>query len=321
MGIRYCEFTNPLTFGADPWVVSDKDCYYYCFSTGNGVAVKEIIHPGELNKDGASLVYRAPINGAYCAEYWAPELHYLEGHWYIYVAADDGINEHHRMYVLKACTDEPTGHFEMVGQISDPNDKWAIDGTILVGDNGKLYFVWSGWETDQNIRQCLYIAPMSDPLTICGERVLISYPEYEWEKRGCINGLPCINEGPTILKHGKQIYLVYSASGSWCDDYCLGLLKLSGSNPLDGDAWVKSATPIFSKAERGFGPGHCSFVEAADGGTWIFYHATMESNGGWNKRCVRAQQINWNEKGEPYLGYPVQPGEKQRFPIYDMERK
>ncbi len=319
MSIRYCGFTNPLTFGADPWVVRGTNCYYYCFSIGNGVAVKRIMHPGEVNSDGASVVYRAPATGAYSAEYWAPELHYLDGHWYIYVAADDGKNENHRMYVLKACTDDPTAQFEMVGQISDPSNRWAIDGTILVGDDRKKYFIWSGWETDLNIRQCLYIAPMSDPMTICGERILISYPEFEWEKRGCINGLPFINEGPVILKHGKQVFLIYSASGSWCDDYCLGMLTLEGSDPMESSAWKKRPEPLFSKAEYSFGPGHCSFVEAVDGSTWVFYHATMESNGGWNRRCVRAQQINWNKTGEPYLGCPVHPGELIQFPVLDQK--
>lgn len=53
----------------------------------------------------------------------------------------------------------------------------TIDGTVF-SYNNELYFVWSGWEGNTNIRQNIYIAHMSNPWTIDGSRVELSRPEY-----------------------------------------------------------------------------------------------------------------------------------------------
>ena len=76
---------------------------------------------------------------------WAPELHKIDGTWYIYLAADDGDNEHHRMYVLRGTSANPTDRFELVGKLGDSTDEWAIDGTVIAY-GGELYFCWSGWD-------------------------------------------------------------------------------------------------------------------------------------------------------------------------------
>lgn len=318
-------YTNPiLEYGPDPWVVGDAKTsagngsfydnpsgkYYYCYSTGNGVGVAE---GGSI--DGAlagrqSTVYIAPAGKMYSAEYWAPELHKIDGKWYIYVAADDGNNDNHRMYVLRGTTSDPTDPFEMVGKISDSTDRWAIDGTVMEYQE-KLYFIWSGWAEDTNIRQNLYIAPMSDPCTISGNRVEISVPEQDWERAG---GPPYINEGPTALVNGEDAFILYSGAGSWCDDYCIAQLALSGDDPLDAGAWKKSEKPIMSKTEGSFGPGHCSLAAAPDGGLFMIYHANEVSGSGWGGRSVRVQRVELDDGGiQPAV--PVAPGERCKMPF------
>ncbi len=214
-------FHNPVAkHGADPWVIRDNDRYYYCYSGGNGVCVARLDDLAHIDGKNGVKVYTAPKGTDYSEEYWAPELHKINGAWYIYVAADDGDNFHHRMYVLRGTGEDPTEPFEMVGKLTDETDKWAIDGTVLQY-HGDLWFVWSGWEGDENVAQNLYIAHMSNPWTIDSKRVLISKPDLEWERRG---GSPKINEGPVALIKGNTVHIVYSASGSWCDEYCLGIL-------------------------------------------------------------------------------------------------
>lgn len=291
--------TLPLGGGADPWFYEHEGRYYYCYSLGNGVGVKSADTLAELYGAEGRRVYTAPGGTPYSAEYWAPELHFIDGRWYIYVAADDGANENHRMYVLSC--DTPDGDFVMEGKIADPTDKWAIDGTVLQY-NGELWFVWSGWEGDENGQQNLYIAHMSDPTHIDGERVLISAPTLKWEK----NGMP-INEGPEILYHDDKTFLVYSASGSWTDDYCLGMLTLTG-DPGKKLGWAKSPVAVFSKAETAYGPGHCSFVTSG-GVDYIVYHANEVSGTGWNGRSVRIQPFSYR-LGVPAFGRPLAAGEK-----------
>ena len=192
------------------------------------------------------------------------------------------------MFVLKGTTQDPTDPFEFVGQITDPSNKWAIDGTVVTC-NGELYFVWSGWPGDSDVDQRLYIAHMSDPTTIDSERTEISRPVLGWEGR--------INEGPCAVYNGDDVYIVYSGNGSWSEDYCLGYLKLTGSDPLKASSWTKSQTAILLKSSVAMGPGHCSVVTAPDGTQWIYYHANLEV-AGWNGRSVWIQKLEFSSDGK-----------------------
>ena len=304
---------NPIyPTGNDPWVVEHDGKYYYCFSGGDGktggVRVAEIPSIHQVSDKNAKQVYLAPSGTMYSKEYWAPELHYIQGEWYIYVAADDGNNHNHRMYVLKGTSQDPTDPFEFVGKITDPTDKWAIDGTVLQWKD-ELYFVWSGWEGDENVAQNIYIAHMSDPCTIDSERVLLSAPTYVWERIGT----PYVNEGPTALVHGDDAFIVYSASGSWTDNYCLGLLTLTGDDPLQEESWTKTKTSVFRQYVKvAFGPGHCSFTMAVDGSIWMIYHANLVAGTGWSGRSVWIAPITFEEDGTPIFG---KPQKEVRFPV------
>lgn len=298
-------FTNPIVNdGADPWVIYWQDAYYYCYSKRNAIHITKSSNIQYIGSDESVRVWIPPAGTRYSNELWAPELHYLENKWYIYVAADDGNNHNHRMYVLEGTSQNPQDPFTLKGKIADSTDRWAIDGTVLEVDNGDLFFIWSGWEGTVNIRQDIYIAPMSNPWTISGSRVKISAPEYAWERIGN----PYVNEGPEVLKHDGHLFIIYSASGSWTDDYCLGQLSCNGGDVLQADSWVKKNVPLFSKTGTVFGPGHASFVRSPDGSEdWIVYHAAKYQGAGWN-RDVRAQKFHWNPDGSPNFGIPVQTG-------------
>jgi GH43 family beta-xylosidase len=249
-------------------------------------------------------VWFPPVEGKNSSNVWAPELHYVNGKWYIYYAADDGVNENHRMFVLESETEDPLGKYTDKGMM-DTAGRWAIDGTIFQKQDGSLYFIWSGWEGTVNVSQHLYIAPMSNPYTISGTPVEISRPELDWE----LNGTPTINEGPEVLVHGDNVFVIYSASGSWTDDYCLGMLSTQmGSDLLNPSAWQKHDKPVFSKTDNVFGPGHCSFIQSVDGKEdWILYHAAKMQGSGWN-RNVRMQPFQWNADGTPYFATPIAEG-------------
>ncbi|CAM4034035.1 family 43 glycosylhydrolase [Cohnella lubricantis] len=300
-------FANPImNGGADPWVIKHDDGYYYYTHTvGNAIQVWKSRSLTDMAAAETAVVWTPPAEGPNSKEIWAPELHWIDGKWYIYYAADDGRNENHRMFVLESATDDALGEYEDRGKITDPTDKWAIDGTVLHKSDGSLYFVWSGWEGDVNVSQRLYIAPMSNPYTISGERVEISRPELAWETVG----EPTVNEGPEVLISDQKINIVYSASGSWTDDYTLGLLSSDpDSDLLDPASWTKKPEAVFAKTDRVFGPGHCSFVKSPDGKEdWIVYHAAVTTGAGWS-RNVRAQPFQWNEDGTPNFGEPVSPG-------------
>jgi GH43 family beta-xylosidase len=289
---------NPVASeGHDPWVIQDDGLYCYCYSHQGRIWVNRQRTIQEAVQFEGKPVWQPEPGKAYSKELWAPELHKFAGQWYIYVAADDGRNENHRMYVLQSRTGDPTGPYDFKGKIADASDKWAIDGTVMEY-SGRLYFIWSGWEADTNVQQNLYIAAMKDPLSIEGPRALISQPEYDWEKIGN----PLINEGPEVLKHKGGVFIIYSASGSWTDHYCLGQLKLVGADPLDPTAWQKKETPVFGSTATVFSPGHASFTKSPDATEdWIVYHAARHKGAGWN-RNTRMQRFTWDVDGNPCFG-------------------
>jgi len=296
--------TNPIApNGADPWLVKENGIYHYCYSRGGSIWINtDKTLQGAAQFEGRKI-WTPPPGKPWSKELWAPELHFLKGKWYIYVATDNGDNANHRMYVLESKTDDPMGDYVFRGKISDASDKWAIDGTVLK-QAGKLYFIWSGWEGDVNVQQNLYIAPMSDPKTISGPRVQISQPEHDWERIG----EPFINEGPQILKNNGQTFVIYSASGSWTDHYCLGQLRLTGDDPLDPKSWIKSRTPVFGSTGTVFSPGHASFTKSPDGKEdWIIYHTAKHRGAGWN-RDVNLKKFTWGTDGNPAFGYPESKG-------------
>jgi GH43 family beta-xylosidase len=300
-------FANPIVpAGQDPSVVS-YDGYYYMAQSISGDTAIAITKSRTLTGLGSGAkvtVWSHPVTkGELCCEVWAPELLLLNGKFYIYFAADDGNNNNHRMYVLESNSLDPQGGYTLRGKLAAPTDRWAIDGTVLQ-QGSSLYFVWSGWEGTTNIQQNLYIAPMSNPYTISGERAAISAPTNGWER---IGGPPYINEGPEVLQRNGKIFVVYSASGSWTDDYCLGMLTApSTADPMLASSWTKSGGCVFSKAATAYGPGHNSFVKSQDGAEdWIVYHANQQAGSGWGGRSVRAQRFAWNADGSPNFGAPA----------------
>jgi GH43 family beta-xylosidase len=218
------------------------------------------------------------------------------------------------MYALENGAANPMeGSWVFKGKVADVEDKWAIDGSVFE-HKGRLYMIWSGWEGDKNGQQNIYIAMMKDPVTIAGRRVKISSPVYDWEKHGDLGDPNLkhvdINEGPEILKHGNMLFLVYSGSGCWTDNYTLGMLVANaGSNIMDAGSWKKWPVPVFKQApEIGvYAPGHNSFFTSPDGKeSWILYHANDHPGDGCGeKRSPRMQQFTWNKDGMPVFGAPL----------------
>lgn len=317
-------FTNPiLSDGADPWVIKHTDdFYYYTHTTGNNITIWKSETLTGLATAPHKVVWTPEPGAPNGHHIWAPELHFIDGHWYIYFAASAGDMEKQRMYVLQSEGADPWGPYKYPegtqdGKLEETHDKWAIDATVLEYQK-QLYLIWSGWEGDVNVSQHLYIAPMDNPWTLSGPRVEISRPELPWEKIGN----PLINEGPQVLKNKQGVvFLLYSGSGSWTDDYKLGMLTLIGDDPLDPASWEKKQTPVFEKnlATRVYAPGHSSFVTSPDGKEdWIVYHAAKYRGGGWS-RNVRMQPFTWNEDGTPNFGTPVGTGAYLRKPSGETE--
>jgi hypothetical protein len=112
-----------------------------------------------------------------------------------------------------------------------------------------------------------------------------------------------------VLKRGERTFLTYSCGASWKSTYKLGLLELTGTDPLDPASWTKHPEPVFKSAGTSLGVGHSTFVPSPDGSeTWHVFHAKVDARDGW-RRAVFLQPVNFKADGFPDFGTPVQAGQ------------
>lgn len=306
-------FVNPMAEGADPWVIRDPHAprFLWCQSEGNrGIAIWT---SDRLSSSGQKhVVWMAPDEGPYSREIWAPELHWLDQHWYIYFAASNGHNEHHLTWVLRSDTADPLGTYSLHGPLatgSGPDGRspnlWAIDMTVLE-HRGQRYAVWSGWDAPGTDQQYLYIAPLQSPTELGGPRVrLCRNDDHLWERTEESPNSRGLHEAPQVLQHGGRTFVVYSTGASWLPTYKLGLLELIGENPLQPAAWHKFPEPVFRSSDTVLGPGHSCFICSADRTEWWHvFHAKRDAQPGW-RRALHVQPMRFDDQGTPQFGQPL----------------
>lgn len=263
---------------------------------------------------------------------WGPQIIRINGKWYIYFAGDDGNTDNHQIYVIENESEDPfEGEFILKGRIStDPDNNWAIQPNVFE-HRGELYMTWSGWETKRLYKetQCIYIAKMKDPLTLIYPRVMISQPEYEWERQwvnsdGSKFGYPVyVNEAPFFFKWDKSndVYIFYSASATWTTFYCSGRLTAKAdSDLLNPLSWKKSAQPVFGRSEVDsvYSAGECRLVFSPDSTEHFLLYTAKSAESDLevydNPRTVRMHKISANEDGSPNLGKPFPLSAKLKKP-------
>ena len=320
--VPQCAFTNPLAPGADPWVVRQDGSYYYIRSRDNGIWISRSTKLSDVVTSQMTRVWAAPATGWNSMNVWAPELHFIDGRWYIYYAAGSSgppfITQH--AGVLESAGADALGPYTDRGALytgdslgTGQGDRWSIDLTVA-RINGQQYAIWSGWaqnaSTDRTPQQ-LYIARMSNPWTISSNRVMLSAPVESWERGTELD----LEEGPEVLQHDTSSFVLYSTRESWLKDYRLGQLRLASTtaDPMVPTNWTKSG-PVFSGTTGVFGVGHASFTTSPDNReAWVIYHSKVSETPGWD-RVVRAQKFTWGTSGEPVFGTPVLTGEKTTKP-------
>ena len=105
-----------------------------------------------------------------------------------------------------------------------------------------------------------------------------------WELQG---GMPYINDVPCAISSGDYLTLIYSASGSWCNDYCIGQLLFMGGDVLDSANWKKIEDPILKSDPTYFyAPGNACVTTDENGILWMVFHAKKEAGDGLENRNV-----------------------------------
>lgn len=310
-------FANPIYAGQDPYVLWHEGAYYMAASAPGDRAIY-VYKSDRLTDPGVFRVAYQPEDGPYGHQLWAPEIHHIDGEWYIYTCADNGDNANHRLVVLQAETDDPQGPYRMAAVLKTPS--WAIDETVFRGDDGGLYCLYSGWpvHTKPDSTQHIFISRMKSPTELEGEPTDISGKMLPWETSGRPDGL---NEGPQVLRHDGRLFAFYACSGSWTADYCLGLLEHTGGDLLDAKNWKKHPEPALRRSGNVYGPGHGCVTKSPDGTEdWLVYHSSIDQGGSWN-RSISIKPFRWKPDGTPDFGTPPAWGATLEAPSGEPELK
>lgn len=268
---------------ADPFICRHNGKYYF---TASVPAYDRIILRSADTLAGIAdaeevTIWEKHASGIMSAHIWAPELHYLDGKWYIYFAGGEKEDIWKiRPYVLECADENPvTGTWKELGmmQCADEDEfsfrGFSLDATIFE-NRGKQYYVWAEKVGVGRQISNLYIAEMETPNKLKTVQVLLTTPDYDWERVGF-----WVNEGPAVIKRNGKIFLTYSASETGAP-YCMGMLTANeDSDLLDPLSWKKERYPVLQSdaSLEIYGPGHNSFTVDEEGNDILVYHARKES--------------------------------------------
>jgi GH43 family beta-xylosidase len=298
---------------ADPWVYRHTDGYYYFTASVpeyDRIELRRAETIRGLAEAEPAVIWRKYETGPLSANIWAPEIHRMDGKWYIYFAAarttetKDGLFDH-RMYVLENASANPLeGEWIEKGQLRTEWESFSLDATHFE-HRGVHYLVWAQRDPAIPGNSNLYIAPLANGWTLGGKMAMLTKPEYEWEKVGFL-----VNEGAAVIKHKGKIFISYSASAT-DHNYCMGLLWADeDADLMDSSSWSKSPVPVLTTDEESgqYGPGHNSFTVSEDGSTDVMvYHArTYKEIAGDPlydpNRHTWIKPVRWQQDGMPDLG-------------------
>ncbi len=299
---------------ADPYICRHSDGKYYftasvpdydriilrCADTLEGIADAEEI-----------TVWKKHEKGIMSKHIWAPELHYIDGKWYIYYAGGDVDDIWAiRPYVLECEDENPmTGAWKELGMMQCADDDefsfraFSLDGTVFE-NKGTRYYVWAEKVGVGKQISNLYIAKLEKPNKLATVQVLLTTPDYDWERVGF-----WVNEGPAVIKRNGKIFITYSASETGVP-YCMGMLTADeNADLLDPLSWRKERYPVLASDESVgiYGPGHNSFTVDSEGNDILVYHArtetVIEGDPLYNpNRHTMLMKIKW-ENGRPVFSY------------------
>lgn len=290
---------------ADPWVYrAAADSYYFTASVPEFDRI-ELRHSSSIKglaKAEAKVIWRKKGKGPMSANIWAPEIHQIDGSWYIYFAAGKAEELFHiRTYVLKNSSADPfQGQWQELGPLNTGWDSFNLDATHFE-HQGQHYLIWAQQDKKQSYNSALWIAKMRSATELELPATLLTEPTLDWETLGYK-----VNEGPAVLIKNDKVWLAYSASAT-DHRYAMGLLSApTDADLLKTESWTKATKPVFSTNDslKRFGPGHNSFVLAPDGVTHLMlYHARDYKEIQGNplqdgNRHTRVRPLYWTAQGQ-----------------------
>lgn len=301
-------YQNPLPIKniGDPFILRAPDGRYYCYATSAPDGFKAWISPDLVNWQEVGYIYRRESDSWGESDFWAPEVVFHDGKYFMHYSARWGKNQSLRIGVATA--ESPQGPFvDVFNRPMFDFDYAAIDGHVFMDEDGRKYFYYSR-DCSENIvdgrhESHIYVAELEDGLlAFKSEPLLITKPEQDWEIKSGTDWR--WNEGPFVVKHYGHYYLMYSANFYASRDYSVGYAV--ADSPLG--PFIKSDhNPILSSPnEEISGPGHNSVISSPDGNElFIVYHTHTDPELPSGDRQVCIDRMGFRDDGSMYVSGPT----------------
>ncbi len=301
-------FTNPVAGVAvgDPFVLRHRG-RFYLYGTNDGPPLPEGRVVPVFRSD--DLIHWVALGGALVPgepglDHWAPEVLAWNGRFYMVVSFGDVDRRGHELWV--AVADRPEGPFRLRTRVSDPSERFSIDGSWLLDDDGHLYlfrcldFVAEG---DPPYGTGIVVQPMRDPLTPDGTPRTVLRAHAPWHLFEPDRLMPLYGgvrfpawttiEGPAPVKRDGRYYCGYSG-GNYAGEYGTG--EAVADAPLGPYHDLRGREgPLFGTTPNLVeGPGHFSVVSTDLVHDWIVLHGRVP---GEPLRRVWLCPASWDQDG------------------------
>ncbi len=281
---------NPVIPGdfADPSVIRVSNIYYAAGTSSEWAPHFPIFQSTDLLhwKQTGYAFSKTPSWTS--ASFWAPELFYHNGLYYLYYVArkkSDGIS-----CIGVATSKDPAEGFTDHGILLEFG-KEAID-PFIIEDNGKLYITWKAYGLDQRPIELLGSRLSDDGLKVEGEPFMLLRDD---EKKGL--------EGQCLVKRNGYYYLFYSV-GACCGSRCSYEVEIARSASLKGPYTKFTNNPILLQTQDWKCMGHGTIVTSKEGNDYYLYHAYNKTDDVYTGRQGMLGKVTWNAQ----TGWPsIQP--------------
>ena len=197
--------------------------------------------------------------------YWAPEVTYYNGKFYLYYS----VGNETLMHLRVAVADKPEGPFVDSGHRLTKQE-FAIDAHVFRDDDGRWFmFYATDFLTHTHIGTGTVVDQMIDPFTLAGEPRPVTRAKHDWQvydpaRREKGGARWHTVEGPTVLKR-KGLYFEMFSGGNW-QNVSYGV-SYAVTDDIDADKeWHQhsdgiTTLPILRTIpDRVIGPGHNSVI-------------------------------------------------------------
>ena len=292
---------NPVIPGdfADPSIIRQGKVYYATGTSSEWAPHFPLFQSTDL-LHWQPIGYVLPKTPAWAAaSFWAPELFYRNGIYYVYYVArkkSDGIS-----CIGVATTKDPAKGFTDHGILLEFGRE-AID-PFVIEENGQLYITWKAYGLDPRPIELVGSRLSADGLKVEGEPFTLLRDD---DKKGL--------EGQCLVKHGGYYYLFYSL-GNCCGQDCSYKVEVARSATLRGPYTRFASNPILAETEEWKCTGHGTLVTSAEGKDFFLYHAYSKAAGVYTGRQGMLGEVVWNES----TGWPaIQPLGRKAAPVQNF---